>query len=154
MALVITIIVLLILAGISISALTGSDSAPAKGNLAKQKNNIGVEKDAIGIVVNNQLIKAYDDIYIKENKNIRITDATNSMGQSVIDAVFIHYGGEARKTTDTTIMIETQSGEVSIKIEQQKNQDALITLKTRDLEEHGRIELIGGQLSWDKVATN
>ena len=76
------------------------------------------------------------------------------MGQSGIDAVFIHYGGEARKTTDTTIMIETQSGEVSIKIEQQKNQDALITLKTRDLEEHGRIELIGGQLSWDKVATN
>ena len=35
-ALIITIIVLLILAGITIASLTGSDSAPAKANEAKK----------------------------------------------------------------------------------------------------------------------
>ena len=46
-ALVITIIVLLILAGVTISQLTGSDSAPAKANEASQKNAIGEAKDDV-----------------------------------------------------------------------------------------------------------
>ena len=62
-ALVITIIVLLILAGVTIAQLTGSDSAPAKANEAKQKNDIGAMKDEITITAQNAQMEAYEDVY-------------------------------------------------------------------------------------------
>ena len=50
-ALVITIIVLLILAGITIAQITGQDSAPNKAAEARQKNEQGAEFDEIKVAV-------------------------------------------------------------------------------------------------------
>lgn len=48
-ALIITIIVLLILAGVTIAAITGNESAPNKAVEARQKNEEGAELDAIKV---------------------------------------------------------------------------------------------------------
>ena len=64
-ALVITIIVLLILAGVTIAMLTGTDSAPVKANEAKQKQDIGAAKDQVMLYAQEFQTIAYDAIYVK-----------------------------------------------------------------------------------------
>ena len=92
-ALVITIIVLLILAGITINALTGSDSAPAKANEAEQKNDIGTITDDVALKVQNAHLDAYDEIYVQGKNEVSLNGASTKIGQEVIDAVIKSYGG-------------------------------------------------------------
>ena len=71
-ALVVTIIVLLILAGISISLLTGQDGIIHKASEAKKENEISTLKE----IVNLEIIKEYD----QENKSIYLnTDEVNEI---------------------------------------------------------------------------
>ncbi len=55
-ALIITIIVLLILAGISISAISGEDGMISKAGTAKEKSRAGEIKDIVGLTVSNNKI--------------------------------------------------------------------------------------------------
>lgn len=64
-ALVITIIVLLILAGVTIAMLTGSDNAPSKAARAKALEAIGEGKDAVTLYATNEITNYYNDKYVK-----------------------------------------------------------------------------------------
>ena len=68
-ALVITIIVLLILAGITIAMIGGQDSAPNKAAEAKIINDVGAAKDTIVMTAATAVEQWYEDKYVK-------TDAT------------------------------------------------------------------------------
>ncbi|MBO4293772.1 MAG: type II secretion system protein [Clostridia bacterium] len=142
-ALVITIIVLLILAGITISALTGSDSAPAKANEAKQKNDIGSAKDQLAVLVQNAQTEAYDDIYVKGNKTVKLTDSATEVGQRVITAALAQY--ETAKQIGDATMVISQSA---------TGQDAKVTITTRDYKQEGTIAITSGTLTWEALTEN
>lgn len=64
-ALVITIIVLLILAGVSITMLSGNESTPEKANEAAIKSALGDAKDAINIAATEAMQDYYDQKYVQ-----------------------------------------------------------------------------------------
>ena len=141
-ALIITIIVLLILAGITINSLTGSDSAPAKANEAAQKNDIGTAKDEISLLAVNAKTEGYETAYV--GNGVSAGDASKTVGQAVIDAVKAKNG--------------TNVGKASISVEQttknEKPDDAKITITTRDFEVIGTITINDGILTWGEVEAN
>ena len=141
-ALIITIIVLLILAGITINALTGSDSAPAKANEAEQKNDIGTAKDQIGITAVNAKTEAYETAYV--GNSVTSTAASTTVGQAVIDEVKAYNG----KTQGKASIEVTQAETNSIK------GDATITITTRDFEVEGTITIQDGLLTWGEIEEN
>ncbi len=68
-ALVITIIVLLILAGITIAMITGQDSAPEKAAEAKIENDKGAMKDAATLVATKYVQEYYEKKYVQNDPN-------------------------------------------------------------------------------------
>lgn len=81
-ALVITIIVLLILAGVSIMMLGGSENAPKKASEAVVRDALGAAKDAVNLAASNAALDFYNDKYV-ENK---ATTATTTQ-QAVWNAI-------------------------------------------------------------------
>lgn len=63
-ALIITIVVLLILAGVTIAQITSNESAPQKAVEAKQKNEEGAELDAINIAVISSVSEGNYNLYV------------------------------------------------------------------------------------------
>lgn len=61
-ALIITIVVLLILAGVTISAISGNESAMEKATEAREKNEQGAELDAIKLAVINSVTSGMDGL--------------------------------------------------------------------------------------------
>ena len=68
-ALVITIIVLLILAGVSIAMLTGQNGVLTKASNAKVANYIGEVKDQISLIAAETMTQYYEDTYVAETNN-------------------------------------------------------------------------------------
>ena len=66
-ALVITIIVLLILAGVSISMLTGDNSLLGNAQKTGPANNIGAAKDEVGLAYNTAMQEYYEEKYASKN---------------------------------------------------------------------------------------
>lgn len=60
-ALVVTIIVLLILAGVTISMVSGDDGIATKASTAKTETDIGNAQDAIGLVISDAKLEYYED---------------------------------------------------------------------------------------------
>ena len=75
-ALVITIIVLLILAGVSISMLTGDNSLLGNAQKTGPANKIGAAKDEIGLAYNTAMQEYYQDRYTTGNINDTVTFAS------------------------------------------------------------------------------
>ena len=71
-ALVITIIVLLILAGVTIAQITSQDSAPQKAAEAKRANEIGAAKDEATMLASNYVQEYMEKKYVQ---NIRTEEA-------------------------------------------------------------------------------
>ena len=69
-ALVITIIVLLILAGVTIAAITGNESAPNKAVEARNANERGAAKDAATLLVESKIQSFYEDKYVNRTSNV------------------------------------------------------------------------------------
>ena len=81
-ALIITIIVLLILAGVTIAAITGNESAPNKAVEARQKNEQGAEFDAIKVAAVSSVVEGKLDLNVdidtlKANLQGLVTDDLN-----------------------------------------------------------------------------
>lgn len=153
-ALVITIIVLLILAGITIAMLTGSDSAPAKANEAKQKQDIGSAKDQVYMIAQNAQLKYYDDTYVKAGAvasgSTSLTSAKTAVGKDVADAVYKHVVTDGHnKVGDATIEV-TATASTSVAENENYNN---ITITTRDYTVTGHI-LGNGTLTWGNIATH
>lgn len=132
-ALIITIIVLLILAGVTIASLTGSDSTPAKANEAKQKNDIGAAKDDVSLTVQNALTDAYVSAYVDGNSSKG--SASTDVGDYVITTVKAKYDDKP------------QLGLATITV----GADGKITISTTDVTETGSINPVGGILTWDTI---
>lgn len=148
-ALVITIIVLLILAGITIAMLTGSDSAPAKANEAKQKNDIGAAKDQVFMTAQNAQLEYYDNTYVKagataDSEATNLATANTAAGTYVAGKITAAYPTAGKTTVgDAKIVAAAGSGADA----------ATITITTRDYSCTGHIAAAGGALTWDAIAT-
>ena len=66
-ALVITIIVLLILAGVSIAMLTGENSILKRASQASAQNQLGAANDAVSLLVADKVAEFYEEAYTKNN---------------------------------------------------------------------------------------
>lgn len=91
----------------------------------------------------NTLLSAYDDIYVENNKEVKTTNATITVGQIVIDEAVSQYG------TPTPI------GDAKMMVAQEEEeQDADVTIVTRDFKQTGTISYDGGILTWDELEKN
>ena len=125
-ALVITIIVLLILAGITIAQITGQDSAPQKATEAREKNDLANELEEIKLCVVNSISKGLTglvtDDKLREELNGKVKNiVTNADNTWTIEAnsgmqYKINSGGmvtEVLKVTDIQApseLIEIEQG--------------------------------------------
>lgn len=82
-ALVITIIVLLILAGVSIMMLSGADNAPDKAGEAVVRDALGGTKDTVNFAASNALLDFYNDKYV-DNKSTA-ADAQTAVWNAIKD---------------------------------------------------------------------
>ena len=141
-ALVISIIVLLILAGVTINAISGSESAPAKANEAGQKNDIGAAKDDISITVVNAKMQGMENAYVENG--VSASNAQNVVGRTVIQAVADKYA------------TNNQIGKATITVDVEKTNnvitdDAIVSISTTDFEVEGTITLNDGILTWGEI---
>lgn len=148
-ALVITIIVLLILAGITIAMLTGSDSAPAKANEAKQKQDIGSVKDQLYIAAQNAQLTYYDTTFVKEGKTVASGTGINAskleVGRQVASALKSAIA-DGKGIGDAKVYYN--ESEVAVSNDAPKGKAISITISTRDYHVNGYVELQGGALQW------
>lgn len=145
-ALVITIIVLLILAGITIAMLTGSDSAPAKANEAKQKNDIGSARDQVYLFASNAQTEAYERIYVKgkqatSNADVTAGNASTEVSNYVKNLLKTEYPEDGTKKVGLATIVATDGG-------------ATITISTTDWKQEGNVENTGGTLTWKELTEN
>lgn len=82
-ALVITIIVLLILAGVAIAMLSGNNGILTKASSSAKETAVSSAKEQIGVVINGAITEYYDDVYVTGTK------ATKELGvgAAVVNAV-------------------------------------------------------------------
>lgn len=105
-ALVITIIVLLILAAVSIAMLSGDNSILGRSSQAKVANALGAAKDEVNIDATEALAKYYESVY---NANgVTGTYTTENLDKAIVSAVI---NGAATDTNlDTTDVSGKWSG--------------------------------------------
>ena len=141
-ALVISIIVLLILSGVTINAISGSESAPAKANEAGQKNDIGAAKDDISLTVVNAKMQGMETAYVENG--VSKSEASTTVGQTVINSVLEKNG--------------TNIGKATINVEQTEENgvkgNASISIYTTDFVLDGTITLNDGVLTWEDIEPN
>lgn len=146
-ALVITIIVLLILAGITIALIASNDSAPNKAGEAKIIQNVGAAKDAVAIEVANLTTSYYEAKYAGSQDT---SDADNAG-----EYIAAHWG----TSTPTTHTKPTVTG-VTISNFTTANDKTTITLTSTDSRSSdGKVysqigELSdGGTITWTNAGT-
>ncbi len=135
-ALVITIIVLLILAGVTIAMLSGDNSAPQKATEAAQKDAIAGAKDEIAMTVQEKLLNYYNNEYVKGN----VTEGASTrstVANAAYDAV-----ENAKKTNSQLLSSSTVD-----------KKNYTITLNTKSYTVKGTIEENGGIIWSDTVAS-
>ncbi|MBO6244022.1 MAG: hypothetical protein J6O41_05615, partial [Clostridia bacterium] len=141
-ALIITIIVLLILAGVTISAINGNENTMEKANEASQKHNISTAKDEISLIAINTKTQAMGTAYVEGS--VAPQEASTSVGQAVINAVLEKNG--------------TNNGNVSIEVVQAVNNgvkdNATIEITTKDFIVEGTITIQDGVLTWGEIEEN
>ena len=162
-ALVITIIVLLILAGVTIAMLTGGDSAPAKANEAKQKNDIGTARDQVFMTAQDALLTYYDETYVQagsvQSSGTTLGSASTDAGTAVKDEVILLTGrtfGTATLTvtTSTETVDQTKVTVPKSKDDTDGKANAKIVVETRDYKITGWIYAYGGGITWEKAVTD
>ena len=145
--------------------LTGSDSAPAKANEAKQKQDIGAAKDQVYIAASKLQTDAYEDVYVKgiaagttaTGNAARVTKsgASGSVGSYVgtnIDSELTTktFGNATIAITAVGTSTEkpTATNIAANKIADKTNVTAYVRITTTDFETIGWINAQGGALEW------
>ncbi|MBR3002022.1 MAG: hypothetical protein IKF38_00380 [Clostridia bacterium] len=142
-ALVITIIVLLILAGVTIAMLSGSDSTPAKANEAAQKNDIGTAKDQVYMWAQDAQSTAYVTAYV--NSSSTSTTSAGVIGQSVASALKTKIG-TSFPVGKATITVQSTGSDGSYTA-------FAVKINTTDYEVTGTVDLTkSGVISWENPA--
>lgn len=139
-ALVITIIVLLILAGVTIAMLTSDNSAPQKATEAAQKDAISAVKDDVAMRVSEALLQYYDNTYVNASSTSS-SGAANPLAkvnEAVNAAVDAHH--QKGDITSMTYTAATASAE------------GTITIETKGYTQTGKVTSKGG-ITWQALAT-
>ena len=125
--------------------LRGSESAPAKGNEASQKNDIGTAKDDISLAVVNAKMQGMENAYVENG--VSASEAQNTVGRTVIQAVADKYAtnNQIGKAT-VTVDVEKTNNVIS--------DNATISISTRDFVIEGTITLKDGVLTWGEIEPN
>lgn len=100
-ALVITIIVLLILAAVSIAMLSGENSILRRGSQASAENQLGAANDAVSILVTETITDFYEKAYVNNNNTI-LNNGLNAYLASKIDKTAVEKAidnGDIKVTT-------------------------------------------------------
>ena len=130
-ALVITIIVLLILAGVTIAALSGDNGILTNASKSQQENAIGNAKDVVAMAINEATNAYYNSTYLNE------TDSKVVAGnQKETAKAFINAAAASSQVTDATISI---NGDKVVIKTTDKNSKAV----------HATITSTGGLGSWE-----
>lgn len=113
-ALVITIIVLLILAGVSIAMLSGDNGVLKRGSQASAENEIGAANDAVSLWVSDKVAQYYEDVYVS-NTVAATTTLDSYLGTNVKEADLITAIGNTKITGATNLGTGVKAVEVKTK---------------------------------------
>ncbi len=102
-ALVITIIVLLILAGVAIAMLSGDNGILTRASDSKVANEIGAKKDEVNMAAAEAITEYYEKKYVTED--LTAADTVQSMVEAKITAL---------GATDGDLNLTVSAGEVKI----------------------------------------
>ena len=106
-ALVITIIVLLILAGVTIAALSGDNGILTNASKSQQENAIGNAKDIIAMAINEATNAYYNSTYLNETNSKVVAGDQQATAEKFIEAA-------ASQSTEATITVDTGAHTVKI----------------------------------------
>lgn len=121
-ALVITIIVLLILAGVSIAMLTGDNSLLGNAQKTGPYNDIGAAKDEIGLAYNSAMQQFYEQKYTGEQLDSSASFATafysayNALTDAQKHGCQVSYSGDNTKGGTITITKESYKLEGTVTV--------------------------------------
>ena len=110
-ALVITIIVLLILAGVTIAAITSNESAPNKAVKARTENDRGAARDAATLLVAEKTQEYYEGKYVGNNNTARTSATVLDYLKSVLSESAAVTTGGYTVVVDSNAKITVTKGE-------------------------------------------
>ena len=139
-ALVITIIVLLILAGVTIAALSGDNGILTNASKSQQENAIGNAKDQVAMAINEATNAYYNATYLND---------TTGSGSKVVQ-------GEQDKTAVNYIIAITDANDATIKV---FNNGGTYTVQIKTTDKNPRWEVAtitekGGLGSWSSASAD
>lgn len=114
-ALVITIIVLLILAGISIAMLSGDNGVLNRASQSSVKNQLGSFNDAVSLFVSDKTTEYYEQAYVEQNETVAketldkylATEVTAEKLETGIDG--LSKSDDSESTTTAKVAVENGS---------------------------------------------
>lgn len=137
-ALVVTIIILLILAGISISLIAGGEGILKKAELAVDTTNIESAKEQVLLKIAEEQAEYYEKRYV---------DGTVNENTEFGDWIYTKYAGEKVSTTDYEFTITLPNGVSSV----EESNSYLITVNKKDTSETIATGVLNkaGDLQWN-----
>ena len=138
-ALVITIIVLLILAGVTLAALSGQNGILSRGAESKVATNIANAKDLISVAINEGITEYYNEKYVETSE----TTVDDDIGTYIC-------GKLATKSDTSTSNKITQAASVIASISGNE-----ITTNVKDANDQTMTATLGtdGKITWENDAT-
>lgn len=138
-ALVITIIVLLILAGVSIAMLSGDNSILSNASKSADYNKIGEVRDEIGIRINQNMAEYLDKKYNSANVAGDSVVASQESTQAVINDVLTNFTtGEGHK------YVPSNGATVAYA-------DNKVTITSNSYKLEGTVDATSGAISWGNI---
>ena len=109
-ALVITIIVLLILAGVSIAMLSGDNSILGRANQAGKETAVATAKEQIALAINEGMADYYHTVHVQGNTADLLTLVNTKLAAAVTEAnkatnIQVAYSTQASASANGTITI-------------------------------------------------
>ena len=135
-ALVITIIVLLILAAVSIAMLSGDNSILNRSSQAKVANALGAAKDEVNIDATEALAKYYESVY--NSNGVTGTYSSVELDKAVVKAILNGTSGDL----NTDDVKGEWSGEGT---------NATITLTYKPDSSTVKGKLVNGKITWEPI---
>lgn len=146
-ALVITIIVLLILAGVSIAMLSGDNSILGNASKSADANKIGEVRDEIGIRINQNMAEFLDKKYNGANPStdsVVPEDITGKEGKDIVELVLTAFTGTGsyKPTNGATVAYAAKSGDDTKKE---------VTITSNKYKLVGTVTIATGAIEWGDI---
>jgi len=117
-ALVVTIIVLLILAGVSIAMLSGENGILSRASQASAQNELGAANDQISLFVTEKIAQFYEDSYVSGNKTT-LSNGLDTYLESTCTKALLQ--AELGDDSNVTVNKGYDDGEIEMEISDNSN---------------------------------